>query len=147
MVSTPSGVRTDHRSFVIPTGLLLDRLVHLLQSQLLRCGDYVAGPGVDAMPFLDAQIRIFGGIRERAGLSVRRIPKKTESLFVLSLPREARIDTCARRQPVLDEQLKAPDAQKSELRQPSLVYWQVSLWTLAPYRGLCSYGTADRGRS
>lgn len=106
------------RSFVIATQFLLGEYVHLLQSQLLRYGDYVAGLGFDATEFLDEKIRIFEGIRERASLSVRGMPKEIESLFVqsLSLPGEARTDSRAQRQRALEEQLKALSEPKSEHR-------------------------------
>ena len=107
------------RSFVIATQFLLGEYVHLLQSQLLRYGDYVAGLGFDATEFLDEKIRIFEGIRERASLSVRGMPKEIESLFVqsLSLPGEARIDNRAQRQQALEEQLKALSEPKTEHRK------------------------------
>jgi len=109
------------RSFVIATEFLLGEYVHLLQSQLLRYGDYVAGLGFDATEFLDEKIRIFEGIRERASLSVRGMPKEIESLFVqsLSLPAEARTDNRAQRQRALEEQLKALNEQRPEHRRAS----------------------------
>lgn len=109
------------KSFVIATQFLLGEYVHLLQSQLLRYGDYVAGLGFDATEFLDEKIRIFEGIRERASLSVRGMPKEIESLFVqsLSLPDEARTDNRAQRQRALEEQLKALNEQSAEHRKAS----------------------------
>jgi len=70
---------------VVATEFLLGEYIHLLQSQLQRYGDYVAGLGFDATAFLDEKIRIFEGIRERASLSVKGMPKEIESLFVDSL--------------------------------------------------------------
>ncbi|MHC4989473.1 MAG: hypothetical protein ACYTGC_00700 [Planctomycetota bacterium] len=73
------------RSFVIATEFLLGEYVHLLQSQLRRYGDDVAGLGFDATAFLDEKVRIFDGIRERAGLAVRDMPKDLETLFIRGL--------------------------------------------------------------
>ena len=74
-------VKPQH-SFVVATEFMLGEYVHLLQSQLQRYGDYVAGLGFDATAFLDEKIAIFEGIRERASLSVRVIHKELETLFI-----------------------------------------------------------------
>ncbi len=73
------------RPFVIATEFLLGEYVHLLQSRLQRYGDYIAGLDLDATAFLDEKIRIFEGIRERASLSIRGMPKELETLFIGSL--------------------------------------------------------------
>ena len=87
---------------------LLGEYIHLLQSQLQRYGDYIAGLGFDATAFLDEKIRIFEGIRERASLSVKGMPKEIESLFVtgLNLESEKLLDPAAKRQQDLRETLK-----------------------------------------
>jgi hypothetical protein len=73
------------KPFVVATEFMLGEYVHLLQSQLQRYGDYVAALGLDASDFLDEKIRIFEGIREKAGLSVEGMPTEIGSLFVSSL--------------------------------------------------------------
>jgi hypothetical protein len=73
------------KPFVVATEFLLGEYVHLLQSRLQRYGDYIAGLGFDATDFLDEKIEIFEGIRERASLSIRGMPKELEGLFVESL--------------------------------------------------------------
>jgi hypothetical protein len=101
------------RPFVVATEFMLGEYVHLLQSQLQRYGDYVAALGLDASAFLDEKIDIFEGIRERAGLSIRGMPKEVGDLFVNSLSLGAdppRADE-ARRQQARQEKL-------GELRTP-----------------------------
>lgn len=97
--------------FVVATEFLLGEYIHLLQSQLQRYGDYIAGLGFDATAFLDEKIRIFEGIRDRASLSVKGMPKEIESLFVnsLNLQDEELLDTAAKRQRDLRETLKELD--------------------------------------
>lgn len=73
------------RPFVIATEFLLGEYVHLLQSRLQRYGDYIAGLDLDATAFLDEKIRIFEGIRERASLAIKGMPKELETLFIGSL--------------------------------------------------------------
>jgi len=96
------------RPFVIATEFMLGEYVHLLQSQLQRYGDYVAGLGFDATAFLDEKIRIFEGIRERASLSIEGMPKEVGNVLVEALnlhqtgPRAAN----ARRQEGLQAKLK-----------------------------------------
>lgn len=96
------------KPFVVATEFLLGEYIHLLQSQLQRYGDYIAGLGFDATAFLDEKIRIFEGIRERASLSVKGMPKEIESLFVnsLSLQSEEMLDPAAKRQKGLQDTLK-----------------------------------------
>lgn len=96
------------RPFVIATEFMLGEYVHLLQSQLQRYGDYVAGLGFDATHFLDEKIRIFEGIRERAGLSVTGMPREVSSLFIegLSLGSEELKDVRAARQQTLRTKLQ-----------------------------------------
>jgi len=96
------------RPFVVATEFLLGEYIHLLQSQLQRYGDYVAGLGFDATAFLDEKIRIFEGIRERAGLSIKGMPKEIESLFInsLNLQTEELLDPSAKRQKSLQDTLK-----------------------------------------
>ena len=93
--------------FIIATEFLLGEYVHLLQSQLQRYGDYIAGLGFDATAFLDEKIRIFDGIRERANVSIKGMPKEIESLFVeaLELGSDKSVDAKARRQTELREKL------------------------------------------
>jgi hypothetical protein len=95
------------KAFVVATEFLLGEYIHLLQSQLQRYGDYIAGLGFDATAFLDEKIRIFEGIRERASLSVKGMPKEIESLFVtgLSLQTEKLLDPDAKRQQDLRRKL------------------------------------------
>ena len=73
------------KPFVVATEFLLGEYIHTLQSQLQRYGDYVAGLGFDATPFLDEKIRIFEGIRERASLSIQDMPSELETLFINTL--------------------------------------------------------------
>jgi hypothetical protein len=96
------------RPFVIATEFLLGEYVHLLQSQLQRYGDYVAGLGFDATDFLDEKIRIFEGIRERASLSIQGMPKEIGNIFVegLSLNEGAVTDVVAKRQERLQTKLQ-----------------------------------------
>jgi len=107
------------RPFVIATEFLLGEYVHLLQSQLQRYGDYVAGLGFDATDFLDEKIRIFEGIRERASLSIQGMPKEIGNIFVegLSLNEGAVTDVVAKRQERLQTKLQelaeAHNAEKS----------------------------------
>lgn len=95
------------KPFVVATEFLLGEYIHLLQSQLQRYGDYIAGLGFDATGFLDEKIRIFEGIRERASLSIKGMPKEIESLFVdsLNLQTGKLLDPQARRQKSLQETL------------------------------------------
>lgn len=88
------------RPFVIATEFLLGEYVHLLQSRLQRYGDHIAGLGFDATDFLDEKMRIFEGIRERAGLSIKGMPKELETLFVgsLNLDMDKFVDVTAQRQ-------------------------------------------------
>jgi len=96
------------RPFVIATEFMLGEYVHLLQSQLQRYGDYVAGLGLDASDFLDEKIRIFEGIRERASLSIQGMPKEVGNIFVegLSLNEGSATDVVAKRQDRLQTKLK-----------------------------------------
>mgnify|MGYP001814211572 FL=1 len=109
--------------FVVATEFLLGEYVHLLQSQLQRYGDYIAGLGFDATAFLDEKIRIFDGIRERASVSIKGMPKEIETLFVTSLELDAAKyeDTKAKRQVQLREKLKELDETeaKEELKEAS----------------------------
>ena len=95
-------------SFIVATEFLLGEYVHLLQSQLQRYGDYVAGLGFDATAFLDEKIAIFEGIRERASLSIKGMPEELETLFIgsLQLDMDKFMDTSAQRQIKLREKLK-----------------------------------------
>jgi hypothetical protein len=86
------------KPFVVATEFMLGEYVHLLQSQLQRYGDYVAALGLDASEFLDEKIRIFEGIREKAGLSVEGMPTEIGSLFVNSLSLAEGRGTSARSQ-------------------------------------------------
>ena len=97
--------------FVIASEFLLGEYVHLLQSQLQRYGDYIAGLGFDATAFLDEKIRIFEGIRERAGVSIKGMPKEIESLFVESLELNTgrNLDVKAQRQSQMRDKLKELD--------------------------------------
>ena len=96
------------RSFIVATEFLLGEYVHLLQSQLQRYGDYVAGLGFDATAFLDEKIAIFEGIRERASLSIKGMPEELETLFIgsLRLDMDKFMNTSAQRQIELREKLK-----------------------------------------
>ena len=95
------------RPFVIATDFLLGEYVHLLQSRLQRYGDYIAGLGLDATGFLDEQIRVFEGIRERASLSIEGMPKELERVFIEGLNLEAgnRTDWSVQRQQRMREKL------------------------------------------
>jgi len=95
-------------AFIVATEFLLGEYVHLLQSQLQRYGDYVAGLGFDATAFLDEKIMIFEGIRERASLSIKGMPKELETLFIstLRLDMEKYANTGAQRQVEMREKLK-----------------------------------------
>jgi len=73
------------KPFVVATEFLLGEYIHILQSQLQRYGDYVAGLGFDATDFLDEKIRIFEGIRERASISIEGMPTELETLFIDTL--------------------------------------------------------------
>jgi len=73
------------KPFVVATEFLLSEYVHLLQSRLQRHGDYVAGLGFDASDFLDEKTRIFEGIRERASLSIKGIPRDFETALIANL--------------------------------------------------------------
>jgi hypothetical protein len=86
------------KPFVVATEFMLGEYVHLLQSQLQRYGDYVAALGLDASDFLDEKIRIFEGIREKAGLSIEGMPTEIGSLFVNSLSLAEGRSTSARSQ-------------------------------------------------
>ena len=99
------------KPFIVASEFLLGEYVHLLQSQLQRYGDYIAGLGFDATAFLDEKIRIFDGIRERASISIEGMPKEIESLFVASLELEGNriTDVKATRQSELREKLKELD--------------------------------------
>jgi len=96
------------RPFMIATEFMLGEYVHLLQSQLQRYGDYVAALGFDASGFLDEKIGIFEGIRDRATLSIRGMPKEIGDLFVdsLSLGGDRVHPGDARRQQALQEKLR-----------------------------------------
>lgn len=100
--------------FIVATEFLLGEYVHLLQSQLQRYGDYIAGLGFDATAFLDEKIRIFEGIRERASVSIKGMPKEIETLFVTSLElgSDKIEDTKAQRQDQLRSKLKELDETK-----------------------------------
>ena len=95
------------RPFVIATQFMLGEYVHLLQSQLQRYGDHVAALGLDASAFLDEKIDIFEGIRERAGLSIRGMPKEIGDLFIDSLSLDSDL-------------LKADEARRQKERQDKL---------------------------
>ena len=99
------------RPFVVATEFLLGEYIHLLQSRLHRYGDHIAGLGLDATDFLDEKIRIFEGIRERASLSIKGMPKELETLFIqnLSLDISKYTDTAAKRQKNLRDTLEKVD--------------------------------------
>jgi hypothetical protein len=65
-----------------------------------RYGDHIAGLGFDATEFLDEKIAIFEGIRERACLSIKGIPKELENPFISSfnLGADKLVDASAQRQ-------------------------------------------------
>ena len=95
------------KPFAIATEFMLGEYVHLLQSQLQRYGDYVAALGLDASAFLDEKIMIFEGIRERASVSIRGMPKEIGDLFVNSLS-------------LSGENLEADEARRQQARQDKL---------------------------
>jgi len=99
------------RPFIIATEFLLGEYIHLLQSRLHRYGDQIAGLGLDATEFLDEKIRIFEGIRERASLSIKGMPKELETLFIknLNLDISKYTDPTAKRQKNLRELLGEVD--------------------------------------
>lgn len=99
------------KPFIVASEFLLGEYVHLLQSQLQRYGDYIAGLGFDATAFLDEKIRIFDGIRERASISIEGMPREVESLFVASLELDGDryTDAKASRQNELRQKLKKLD--------------------------------------
>lgn len=96
------------RPFIIATDFLLGEYVHLLQSRLQRYGDYIAGLGLDATGFLDEQIQVFEGIRERASLSIEGMPKELERVFIegLNLETTTHTDWSAQRQQRLRGKLR-----------------------------------------
>jgi hypothetical protein len=96
------------RPFIIATEFLLGEYIHLLQSRLHRYGDCIAGLGLDATDFLDEKIQIFEGIRERASLSIKGMPKELETLFVqnLNLDINKYTDSAAQRQKNLRDMLQ-----------------------------------------
>lgn len=96
------------RAFVIATEFLLNEYIHLLQSRLQRYGDHIAGLGFDATGFLDEKMHIFEGIRERASLSIRGMPREVGDLFVenLNLDIKNLSDSAAQRQNRLQMKLK-----------------------------------------
>lgn len=96
------------RPFIVATEFLLGEYIHTLQSQLQRYGDYVAGLGFDATPFLDEKIRIFEGIRERASLSIQDMPAELETLFIntLNIDMDKASAASATRQQQLRDKLK-----------------------------------------
>lgn len=108
------------RPFVIATEFMLGEYVHLLQSQLQRYGDYIAGLGLDASDFLDEKIRIFEGIRERASLSIKGMPKELESLLIdnLNLDSEKFSDFSAQHQEKMREKLKELSGQETDETKP-----------------------------
>jgi len=101
------------RPFVVATEFLLGEYIHLLQSRLHKYGDHIAGLGLDATDFLDEKIRIFEGIRERASLSIKGMPKELETLFIqnLNLDINKYTDTAAKRQKSLRDMLGEVDRQ------------------------------------
>jgi hypothetical protein len=101
------------RPFVVATEFMLGEYIHLLQSRLHRYGDHIAGLGLDATDFLDEKMRIFEGIRERASLSIKGMPKELETLFVknLNLDINKYTDTAAKRQKNLSDMLGEIDRQ------------------------------------
>lgn len=101
------------RPFIVATEFLLGEYIHLLQSRLHRYGDQIAGLGLDATDFLDEKIRIFEGIRERASLSIKGMPKELETLFIkdLNLDISKYTHTAAKRQKDLRDMLEQVDKQ------------------------------------
>lgn len=102
------------RPFVVATEFLLGEYVHLLKSQLLRYGDYIAGLGFDATGFLDEKQAIFEGIREKASLSIEGMPKELEHVFLegLNLDIDSYTDTSVKHQVELREKLKEVASEK-----------------------------------
>lgn len=96
------------KPFVIATEFLLGEYVHQLQSRLQRYGDHIAGLGFDATDFLDEKINIFEGIRERASLSIKGMPKELENLFIssLNISSDKLMDASAQRQQRIRSKLK-----------------------------------------
>lgn len=96
------------RPFIIATEFLLNEYIHLLQSRLQRYGDHIAGLGFDATDFLDEKMAIFEGVRERASLSIRGMPRELGDLFIDNLNLDIRTltDTAAQRQNKLRKKLK-----------------------------------------
>lgn len=96
------------KPFVIATEFLLGEYVHMLQSRLQRYGDHIAGLGFDATEFLDEKIAIFEGIRERASLSIKGMPKELENLFIssLNLSGDKLMDASAQRQQRIQSKLR-----------------------------------------
>ena len=105
------------KPFVIATDFLLGEYVHQLQSRLQRYGDHIAGLGFDATEFLDEKIEIFEGIRERASLSIKGMPKELENLFISSfnLSADKLADTSAQRQ----QRIQAKLHELSEETEPA----------------------------
>ena len=101
------------RPFIVATEFLLGEYIHLLQSRLHRYGDQIAGLGLDATDFLDEKIRIFEGIRERASLSIKGMPKELETLFIkdLNLDISKYTHTATKRQKDLRDMLEQVDKQ------------------------------------
>lgn len=96
------------KPFVVATEFLLGEYVHQLQSRLQRYGDHIAGLGFDATDFLDEKIDIFEGIRERASLSIKGMPKELENLFIssLNISGDKLVDAAAQRQQRIRSKLK-----------------------------------------
>lgn len=113
------------KPFIVATEFLLGEYIHTLQSQLQRYGDYVAGLGFDATPFLDEKIRIFEGIRERASLSIQDMPSELETLFtnILNLDPSKASSLSATRQQQLRNKLKemTRPRQESAVKQSAAV--------------------------
>jgi hypothetical protein len=105
------------KPFMIATEFLLGEYVHLLQSRLQRYGDHIAGLGFDATDFLDEKIEIFEGIRERASLSIKGMPKELEDLFISSfnLSIDKLADSSAQRQ----QRIQAKLHELSEETEPA----------------------------
>jgi hypothetical protein len=99
--------------FVVATDFMLGEYIHLLQSRLHRYGDRIAGLGLDATDFLDEKIRIFEGIRERASLSIKGMPKELETLLIqnLNLDIHPDMDIAVKRQKSLKDMLEKVDKQ------------------------------------
>lgn len=107
-------------SFVVATEFMLGEYIHLLQSRLHRYGDYIAGLGLDATDFLDEKIMIFEGIRERASLSIKGMPKELETLFIqnLNLDINQVKDIDSNRQKKLKEMVEQADTQEETIFNP-----------------------------